>query len=89
MKARQFDTDFHRYAELIAVHGLNVQPGQLVNISTEAVHRDFALLVAEKCYERRARLVNLELEEPRLAKLRIEKSEPANLEYVPGWVTAQ
>jgi aminopeptidase len=89
MTTQQFDTDFQRYAELIAVHGLNVQPGQLVNIAAEAIHRDFALLVAEHCYARGARLVNLDLEEPRLGKLRIEKSDPAHLEYVPGWVTAQ
>lgn len=89
MSIQEFDTDFHRYAELIATHGLNVQPDQLVNIATEAIHRDFALLVAEKCYERGARLVNLDLEEPRLGKLRIEKSEPGRLQYVPGWITTQ
>ena len=89
MIADNFDTDFQRYAELIATHGLNVQSGQLVNIATEATHRDFALLVAEKCYERGARFVNLSLEEPRLGKLRIERSRDADLEYVPAYVTTQ
>ncbi len=84
-----FDTDFHRYAELIAAHGLNVQPGQMVNINTEPVHRDFALLVAEKCYERGAKYVELALNDPRGDRLRIEKSQPADLSFAPAYYTAK
>lgn len=84
-----FDTDFHRYAELIATHGLNVQPGQLVHINTEPVHRDFAMLVAEKCYNRGAKCVEYTFHDPRADRLRIEKSDPAHLSYVPGFYTAK
>ncbi len=84
-----FDTDFHRYAELIAAYGLNVQPGQLVHINTEPIHRDFALLVAEKCYERGAKYVELALNDPRSDRLRIDKSQPADLSFVPGYYTAK
>ncbi len=84
-----FDTDFHRYAELIAAHGLNVQHGQFVHINTEPIHRDFALLVAEKCYDRGAKFVEITLTDPRNDKLRIEKSDPANLSYVPEFFTAK
>lgn len=84
-----FDSDFHRYAELIAAHGLNVQHGQLVHINTEPIHRDFALLVAEKCYDRGAKFVEITLADPRNDKLRIDKSDPANLSYVPEFFSAK
>lgn len=71
-----------RYAELIVVHGLNVQPDQLVNIATEAAHRDFAVLVAEQCYQHGAKHVNLELSDPRLLKVRIDGSSEESLSYV-------
>ena len=80
----QFDKDFERYAELIAAHGLNVQQGQVVHIATEAIHRDFAMLIAGACYERGAKLVEIDLEEPRALKLRIEESDMGDLEYVPA-----
>ncbi len=89
MTTTSFDTDFHRYAELIAAHGLNVQHGQLVHINTEPIHRDFAMLVAEKCYERGAKCVEYAYSDPRADRLRIEKSDPAHLSYVPGFYTAK
>jgi len=89
MLLQQFDKDFQRYAELIAAHGLNVQHGQFVNIVTEAIHRDFALLVAQACYDRGAKLVNIDLEEPRALKMRIEASEPTDLEFVPEYVSTK
>ena len=42
----KFADQLQTYAELIVVHGLNVQPGQLVNISTEVIHRDLAIMIA-------------------------------------------
>ncbi len=76
-----------RYAELIAVHGLNVQPDQIVNISTEPIHRDFALLIAEKCYARGAKAVALDLADSRATLLRVTRSN--DLEYVPAHVQAR
>ena len=87
MLLQGFDKDFERYAELIATHGLNVQPGQIVNITTEAIHRDVALLIASACYERGAKMVDLDLEEPRAMKLRIEASQEGDLKYVPEYVS--
>lgn len=81
-----FEQQLRNYAELLIAHGLNVQPGQVVNISSEAIHRDFCYLVAEAAYERGAKYVNIDLIEPRLARLRIEKSSEENLTYVPGYL---
>ena len=39
--------DLDKYAELLIVVGLNVQKGQLVQITAEAFHRDFVSLLVE------------------------------------------
>lgn len=79
----------NRYAELIAVHGLNVQPGQLVNIVAEAAHRDFVVRIVEQCYKKGAKHVNVDLADPRFTQLRIELAEDDTLKYVPKSVTVQ
>ncbi|MDD2942125.1 MAG: aminopeptidase [bacterium] len=82
-----FHQQLSRYAELLVVHGLNVQKGQIVNISTEACHRDFAVLVAQKAYDLGAKHVDLELLDPRIGRIRIESSTEEDLTYVPPYVT--
>ncbi len=89
MTLDQFDKDFHRYAELIAAHGLNVQRGQMVHINTEPIHREFALLVADKCYARGAKFVDITLHDPRGDKLRMDRVEAEHLTFVPGYITAK
>lgn len=81
-----FAEQLKTYAELIVTHGLNIQPDQIVNISTEAYHRDFALLVADAAYQRGASFVNLDLIDARLGRLRILKSREENLSYVPEYL---
>jgi len=75
------------YAQLIVRHGLNVQPGQMVNIGTEMYHRELAYLVAKECYEAGASYVQLDLGEPRLAKDRLAHSSLEQMKYIPAWVT--
>ncbi len=81
-----FAQKLKNYAEVIVAHGLNVQKDQVVNISTEAIHRNLALLIADAAYERGAKFVNIDLSEPRLHRLRILKSTEENLKYVPEYV---
>ncbi|MFP6584004.1 MAG: aminopeptidase [Candidatus Hydrogenedentota bacterium] len=78
-----------RYAELITVHGLNVQRGQLVNIVAEAVHRDFVVRIVKQCYLHGARHVNVDLTDPRFSELRIEHASEDSLDYVSKNVTVQ
>jgi len=77
------------YVEIIVVHGLNVQSGQIVNISTEPYHNELALLVAEVAYEHGAKFVNIDLADMRALKIRIEKSKEEDLSYVPEYVTTK
>lgn len=84
-----FEQKLLTYAKLIVTHGLNVQPGQLVNISTEAVHRSFALLIAKEAYAVGAKYVNLELTDPRSLRVRVQESVQDNLEFVPKYLTTK
>lgn len=82
-KELSFKEKLANYADLIVSHGLNVQKGQLVNISAEAYHRELAYLVAERAYEVGASYVNLSLSEPRLSRVRIQNSSIEEMNYVP------
>ncbi len=73
------------YAELLVRFGLNIQQGQLVNISCEACNRDFALEVVEAAYGAGAKYVHLELGDPRVLKTRITSSKEEDLSYVPEY----
>ena len=77
------------YADLIVSHGVNVQPGQLVNVGTEAYHRELAFLVVEAAYNRGAKYVGLDLIEPRANKSRLQNSTLEQLEYIPKFVTVK
>lgn len=80
-----FEEKLKRYADLIVAHGLNVQEGQTVQLSAEVIHRDFALMIAEACYERGARYVDFTLIEPRVGRIRLQKSSEEHLSFVPAY----
>lgn len=84
-----FQTYLKRYAKLIATHGLNVQVGQDVNISTETCHRDLVHLLVEACYEKGARWVGVDYLDPWVTLKRVTFSKPEDLDYVPQYVTVK
>ncbi len=89
MTEHEFKKALERYAELLVVHGLNVQPGQLVNVSAEVCHREIAYLVAEKAYEKGAKFVAVDLSEPRLTRARVLRSSEADLAFVPAFISTK
>jgi aminopeptidase len=78
-----------RYAQLLVRHGANVQRGQLVNVSGEMYHREFALMVCEEAYKAGARSVMLDLAEPRLQKFKLDTVEEEYLQTVPNHVSVK
>jgi aminopeptidase len=78
------DERLNRLAEL-AVHGANVQPGQVVMVSAELGQKDLARSVAEACYAHGAKFVDVVYFDPHLKRARVENADPSSLEYVPGW----
>jgi aminopeptidase len=73
-----------RLAQL-AVHGANVQPGQVVLVGAELGHEDLAREVAAAAYERGAKFVDVSYFDPYVKRARIQHADPDTLEFVPSW----
>ena len=88
-QTKDFQTKLQRYAELIVKHGLNVKKGQIVNIGAEVAHRELAYQIAKASYKQGAKFVNIDLNEPRLIKDRIENSTDEDLKFVPSYISVK
>jgi aminopeptidase len=73
-----------RLADL-AVHGANVQPGQVLMITGEIGNEDVARAVAAAGYRRGAKFVDLDYFDPHIKRARIEHADPDSLDFVPRW----
>ncbi len=82
----KFEDKLANYAKLLVRHGLNVQPGQIVNISSEALHRELAIMAVEEAYKCGASYVGLDLVDSRLTRLRVLHSSDENLNHVPAFL---
>ena len=82
-----FDKKLDLYAELLVVHGLNVQPGQVVNVTGEIIHRDLIQKIVKAAYKRGAKYVNADFIDPQVVRLRIlESKEDEYLQHVPSYI---
>jgi aminopeptidase len=84
---RELSEQVSRYARLIATHGLNVRPGQLVQVSAEPYHRAFLRVLVPELYRQGAALVHVDLTDPYLQRARILHSPPEHLSYTPRFYT--
>jgi aminopeptidase len=82
------DDRFHALAEL-AVHGANVQPGQVVAVGATVGQEDLARAVAAAAYRRRALFVDVTYFDPHVKRTRIENADPETLTFVPPWYGAR
>lgn len=62
------------YAKLLAGACLGVTEGARLRISTEIAHRDLARAVAEEAYSLGARAVRVDFDDPRLERIRADRS---------------
>jgi hypothetical protein len=84
---KNFQEKLDTYATLLIVHGLNVQPGQSVNITAEIVHRNLVEKMVKAAYKRGAKYVNVDFIDPQLQRLRVEESqEESYLQHVPRYM---
>lgn len=82
-----FKEKLENYAKLIIRHGVNVQKGQDVYIGSETIHRDLVTLLVKEAYAAGARVVSIDLNDPRNVRTRIlETQEAENLSYVPPFI---
>jgi aminopeptidase len=72
-------------ADLVVRFGANVQPGQIVALSSEPGQEPLARAVAESAYKAGARFVDLAVFDPYLKRARAQYADPATLRFVPPW----
>ncbi len=83
------DTILKQYAELIAVMGVNVQPGQDVLIEAQLDQPAFVELVTEACYRAGARSVRVDWRHQPLERLHAQFQAPEVLAEVRDWEKAR
>jgi aminopeptidase len=74
-----------RYADLIVHFAANVQPGQVVAISTEPGKLDLTRAIAESAYRAGAKFVDVQLFDLHVKRSRILHAAEDTLDYVPPW----
>jgi aminopeptidase len=79
------DDRFRVLAEL-AVHGANVQRGQVVGVAAELGQEELARAIAAAAYERGALYVDVAYFDPWLKRERILHADPDTLGFVPPWL---
>jgi aminopeptidase len=72
-------------AELAVRFGANLQPGQILAISTEPGKEDLARAVAEVAYEHGARFVDLSVFDYYFKRARVLHAPADTLDFVPPW----
>jgi aminopeptidase len=78
------DDRFDALAEL-AVHGANVQRGQVVAVGATTGQEELARAVAKAAYGRGALFVDVAYFDPYVKRMRIEYADPETLTWVPPW----
>jgi aminopeptidase len=76
-------------AELAVRFGANVQPGQIVAISSEPGKEDLTRAIAEAAYLAGALFVDLSVFDVHLKRARALHADPETLSFVPEWIGAR
>ena len=82
-EVEQYTTDM---ATLAVRHGANVQPGQIVSVSSEPGKEAMARAVAEAAYAAGAKFVDLAVFDVYFKRARALNADRDTLGYVPPWV---
>jgi len=75
-----------KLADLIVGLGANVQPGQVVGVTTTTGEEEMARAVARAAYERGARWVDVLVFDRWVKRARVELAPDDSLEFVPPWL---
>jgi aminopeptidase len=79
----------HRLAELVVRFGANVQPGQIVSISSEPGKEQLARAIAGVAYAAGAKFVDLRVFDLHFKRARAIHADADTLSYVPPWYGQQ
>jgi aminopeptidase len=72
-------------AELVVRFGANVQPGQIVAVSSEPGKEPLAREVADAAYRQGAKFVDLSMFDIHFKRSRVVHADPETLSFVPPW----
>jgi aminopeptidase len=75
-----------RLAELAVVGGANLQPGQILALTTEPGKEDLARAIATAAYRHGAKFVDVFSFDLHVKRARVLYGADADLEYVPPWL---
>jgi aminopeptidase len=73
-------------ADLAVRFGVNLQPGQILALSSEPGKEPLARAIAEVAYEQGALFVDLTVFDVYLKRARARHADPDTLDYVPPWL---
>jgi aminopeptidase len=77
------------YARLAVEIGVNLQPGQDLQVNCNPEHLELARAVADEAYRVGARWVDLNVTDPRVRRSLIEHGPEEELEWTPPWLLAR
>ena len=75
-----------RLADLVVGFGANVQPGQVVGISTYTGKEELTREITRASYERGARWVDVVTFDPWVKRERLAHADESTLDFVPPWM---
>ena len=75
-----------RLADLVVGYGANVQPGQIVGVTTYTGKEALTREVARAAYERGASWVDVVTFDPWVKRQRLAHADESTLEYIPPWL---
>ena len=80
------ETTLERFAELLVGFAANVQPGQIVAVSSEIGKEPLTRAITASAYRHGATYVDVAYADPFVRRARIEHGSDAALETVPSWI---
>jgi aminopeptidase len=79
------ERDLERLARLAVDYGVNLQPGQVLQVNAEYGQEEVARALALRAYQRGAKFVDVWYFDPHVKRARIEHADEDTLSYVPPW----
>ena len=80
---------YERYAELALTYGVNLQKGARLDVICPTECEEFGLIIAEKAYQKGARIVNIDWDNQRLDAITYKYAKKDELIKIPDWLVAK
>ena len=74
-----------RFADLVVNFGVNVQPGQILDIASGLGKEELTRAITASAYKRGAKFVDVYYWDPHLKRERVRHAPEAVLDFVPAW----